>query len=833
MPALAVEELRYMRDASGNKTRLVVEDPSGYGGKAQAALLGRSEPGDVASFYCYVRPAGRYRVVFRMKVGDNTVKDVVAQLSVHEETGRPGYRSGSLQVRGVDFQKPKEWQEFEVFAEKPEGSFLNIRTIWTGKADLWVDWIRTTSVELFKDSEIVRRAGGPKAPDVWAFPPAPFRVHLAKGLWWNLYCLTEAIASIGGAQITESFMTRGQYGYGQRAFPASYEAIASNHVIVLAAIHAQGLGPTGRVLLQEFVTHGGGVFVLGGWHAFACGQYKGTALEEILPVALTGAGDWDRVASKDGLVLKPGKDAGTLLPNDLPWSQKPRVFYYHDVAANPSARVLIEADGHPLLVVGECGKGRVAAFAGTVLGEPNPGQLPFWEWDSWPRVVAAVLRWLQVEHQSPPPPTASEEDRAALSNLASPAAHGTTAEREKLLRRLAGFCRDREFARELVWAVALLDGSPSLELVSTVAESVLPYVDAEMDEAVDQLLKSSDAAKVALALRILGRRKTADAGQRLGDFACQGIELLKAAPGEEGALPAGPEPSAAGSCAIRLAALRGIADRGDATLLPLLQDLTKDLAKQTQAAGVDTSTADQWEEVWQQAILTRWLLGDSTAAGPLFDMLLALTDEIKRHQNALLQQLYEGDIALEAAQKRARRRLPVIVPRLSYFQRSLDRTPKSVYGALAADMAKRNDPRSIPFAYSALAQSTGSTDAASDRVLLPLVTDCRLTELRTLGACRLAGAGQNLTLLAETLDKLAQSPHGDDARFAVRQIYLLPPGKRRDVVARALTHSDARAARAAVRAIFALPEPDRAALLAEARKRAESDPEIAAILSQP
>ena len=50
-PPPAVEDMRYMRDASGNKTRLVVEEPTGHGGKAQAALLGKSEPGDVASFY--------------------------------------------------------------------------------------------------------------------------------------------------------------------------------------------------------------------------------------------------------------------------------------------------------------------------------------------------------------------------------------------------------------------------------------------------------------------------------------------------------------------------------------------------------------------------------------------------------------------------------------------------------------------------------------------------------------------------------------------------------------------------------------------------------------
>ncbi|HEY3396229.1 MAG TPA: hypothetical protein VGM19_01095 [Armatimonadota bacterium] len=40
------------------------------------------------------------------------------------------------------------------------------------------------------------------------------------------------------------------------------------------------------------------------------------------------------------------------------------------------------------------GKGRVAAFLGTPMGEAGPGRRGFWESSSWPQTMAALLRWL-------------------------------------------------------------------------------------------------------------------------------------------------------------------------------------------------------------------------------------------------------------------------------------------------------------------------------------------------------------------------------------------------------------------------------------------------------
>jgi len=48
-----------------------------------------------------------------------------------------------------------------------------------------------------------------------------------------------------------------------------------------------------------------------------------------------------------------------------------------------NAVVLAYAGAWPILARRDAGRGQVFAFAGTVLGEPAPGQNAFWETESW------------------------------------------------------------------------------------------------------------------------------------------------------------------------------------------------------------------------------------------------------------------------------------------------------------------------------------------------------------------------------------------------------------------------------------------------------------------
>jgi uncharacterized membrane protein len=75
-------------------------------------------------------------------------------------------------------------------------------------------------------------------------------------------------------------------------------------------------------------------------------------------------------------------------------SDAPHVLWLHEGRPNGDATVVLRAGSLPLLVAGTCGRGRVAAFMGTPLGCPSQGQLPFWEWHDWPRLLRQTLLWL-------------------------------------------------------------------------------------------------------------------------------------------------------------------------------------------------------------------------------------------------------------------------------------------------------------------------------------------------------------------------------------------------------------------------------------------------------
>ncbi|HEY3418815.1 MAG TPA: hypothetical protein VGM23_18225, partial [Armatimonadota bacterium] len=75
----------------------------------------------------------------------------------------------------------------------------------------------------------------------------------------------------------------------------------------------------------------------------------------------------------------------------------PCVKYIHDVTLRTGGKVLMTAGGKPVLVAWERGKGRVAAFLGTPMGEVGAGRLGIWESASWPKAMAAILRYLARE----------------------------------------------------------------------------------------------------------------------------------------------------------------------------------------------------------------------------------------------------------------------------------------------------------------------------------------------------------------------------------------------------------------------------------------------------
>ena len=110
-------------------------------------------------------------------------------------------------------------------------------------------------------------------------------------------------------------------------------------------------------MLAEYVRRGGGLIVFGGHKALDRAGLKGSLLEEVLPVT-GGAGIPPLVALPGGAPLARG--AAHPVTQFADFDAPPVCFYVHDLQARPEAQTIITVGGKPGLVVGKCGKGRVA-----------------------------------------------------------------------------------------------------------------------------------------------------------------------------------------------------------------------------------------------------------------------------------------------------------------------------------------------------------------------------------------------------------------------------------------------------------------------------------------
>jgi len=228
-------------------------------------------------------------------------------------------------------------------------------------------------------------------PVSWNFPENnKTDVLLFFGLYTQWYGLEEAITALGPHSLKVSNARVGIHYQGADYIPASYDETMNYDLVILSDADVKSLKYFGTDMLPEYVRQGGGLLMLGGPFAYGEGDYSGTEIEEVLPVE--GMHGFDLKWEKEGLLLQAAAEHAILAGVDF--SGRPRVYWYHDLRRKPEAKVVVKAGDKPILVVGRCGKGKVAAFLGSPLGLPQQGQRPFWEWPGWEKLMQNVIRWL-------------------------------------------------------------------------------------------------------------------------------------------------------------------------------------------------------------------------------------------------------------------------------------------------------------------------------------------------------------------------------------------------------------------------------------------------------
>ena len=576
------------------------------------------------------------------------------------------------------------------------------------------------------DQQAAKSVGA--APAQWMFPAArPLRVLEARGRWYPYYAIDRALARLGGAALTESWHQPSTL----RFYPESYEELMSQHLVIVGNINGDAFGPVKRGMLKHFVEAGGAVLFLGGRLAFG-NSYRGTALEAIAPVTFAAKDDVT-AAPPGGLLMAPGPDSLGQGFAQLAWSQEPRVFWYHDgLTLKPGSKVLLTAAGKPLLIAGAYGKGRVALFAGTVLGDPQAGQNPFWTWNDWPAIMATTIGWLTA-------PLCDADASLSAEGLAALKAQllGLTVKRAAkigpLLTRAAVACRDRETARLLLDAVANLEGDVPLELVSGIGDAARPYVDGTFGPQAETLLAGPQSNKVSLGLCVLGQTRAAGARQKL-----ERAMMISPVDGlrpriESGGIDTVVEDPKDAQYVVRLGAIEGLDNLGDPAALPALQASIGEHARTRSDPAQWPHEVTQADELYQESVLSALRCGDASQAGPAVDLLLEDRYVLIRMMGILDAPQYQGPE--HAADRRYRAHvlleLPRVRARLQRLYHKLNAMPEAVLPALAARLAEEDDPRAVSIAFAifgrgAVSPAAPFPPAARDalrKAILPAIAD--------------------------------------------------------------------------------------------------------------
>ena len=360
------------------------------------------------AFFNNVQP-GRYRVTYRVKEQSRTNaagQKVWAGFACYVQMG-----SKSLALREItpeDYKTPGQYEDCSgEFDYLGEGSMIQPTLFWRGHdghGTAYIDKVTLEELHPYTDASLADKLKIPAASGVLLGRRDGLHVLVLNGLYYDLYRIADAVRKLGALpeasargeiRLDEATVNVGESGvFSLAGYPKTFEALSQYDVVVLINANAAWLQFAGRAQLRDFVQAGGGLLVLGGNFSLGQGQFAGTFLADLLPVSVAATADVEPSAKP--LPLTPGGPLAGSLPPGL-WKQRPSLYWRHIVQPKPDAQVHVLAGKEPVLLSSTFGKGRVAVFTGTVLGDPPGTSQPFWQWDGWNKLMQNTITWLARE----------------------------------------------------------------------------------------------------------------------------------------------------------------------------------------------------------------------------------------------------------------------------------------------------------------------------------------------------------------------------------------------------------------------------------------------------
>lgn len=187
------------------------------------------------------------------------------------------------------------------------------------------------------------------------------------------------------------------------AFPDSVAGLGAFDAVILSDIGANTLllpdrtfarsEPSGNRLqaLGEWVRGGGGLLMVGGYLTFqgieGKAAYHGTAVDEVLPVALAATDD--RQEHPEGVVPETIEPTHPVAAGLTGW---PALLGWNRAQPRADAQVVARIGGDPLIALRRVGRGRSAVFASDC--GPHWGPPPFLAWAGYAPLWRNLALWL-------------------------------------------------------------------------------------------------------------------------------------------------------------------------------------------------------------------------------------------------------------------------------------------------------------------------------------------------------------------------------------------------------------------------------------------------------
>lgn len=177
--------------------------------------------------------------------------------------------------------------------------------------------------------------------------------------------------------------------------------IGANSLLLPASVFYDGRCVANRLdVLAEWVKEGHGLMMAGGYLSFGGfegkAHYHGTAVEKALPVDIKPYDD--RVEMPQGVcaeILQNHPAIGDL-ENYMTDRRTPPILGYQQMAPKSNASVLMQVNSDPLLVIGQYGMGRSAAYASDI--SPHWASEEFMNWNGYSQLFGNLTRWLASEN---------------------------------------------------------------------------------------------------------------------------------------------------------------------------------------------------------------------------------------------------------------------------------------------------------------------------------------------------------------------------------------------------------------------------------------------------